>query len=108
LSLTRVIPRLHLSERRPDRNLLVNRRNKLGNHATSRRRHLGINLVSGHLDDGVPLVDEVANGNVPLENDALGHRLAHLGHGDLDRGRLWHFDHPVYETVPTSTLVEIL
>jgi hypothetical protein len=107
LSLSGILARLHLSQRRPDRNLLVNRRNKLRNHATGRRRHLGVDLVSGHLDDRIPLVDEVANGHVPLENDALGHRLAHLGHGDLDR-RLWHFDHPVYETVPTSSAVEIL
>jgi hypothetical protein len=27
---------------------------------------------------------------VPLEDDALGHRLAHLGHWDLHGGRLWH------------------
>jgi hypothetical protein len=28
---------------------------------------------------------------VPLEHDALGHRLAHLGHCDLHGGRLCHF-----------------
>jgi hypothetical protein len=27
---------------------------------------------------------------VPFQDDALGHRLAHLGHRDLDGGRLWH------------------
>jgi hypothetical protein len=84
------VTRLHLGKRSPHRNLIVNLRNQLGDHPVHRRRHLSIDLVSRHLDDGVALFDGVALSDVPLEDDALGHRLAHLGHRDLHGGRLWH------------------
>ena len=58
--------------------------------AIRRRRHLGVDLVGRHLDHRVALVDEVPLGDVPLEDDALGDRLAHLGHLDLHGRRLRH------------------
>jgi hypothetical protein len=90
VSLIRTLTRFHLSQRSPHRDLIVDLSNDLRDHPVHRRRHLGVDLVSRHLDDGVALLDRVALGDVPLEDDALGHRLAHLGHRDLHGGRLWH------------------
>ena len=89
-SLARSLTSFHLSQRSPNRDLVVDRRNQLGDHPVHRRRHLSVDLVGRDLDDRVALVDRVALGHVPLEHDALGHRLAHLGHRDLHGGRLWH------------------
>jgi hypothetical protein len=93
--LSLAVPRLHLSQRSPDRNLIVDLSDDLRDHPVHRGRHLSIDLVGRHLDDGVALLDGVALGHVPLENDALGHRLAHLGHWDLHGGRLWHLSFAV-------------
>ena len=46
--------------------------------------HLGVDLVGRDLDHGLALLDRIALRDVPLEHGALGHRLAHLGHLDLD------------------------
>ena len=58
-----------------------------GDHARGRGRDLGVDLVGRDLDDGLALVDEIALLLVPFEDRALGDRLAHLGHLDLDRAR---------------------
>jgi hypothetical protein len=93
--LSLAVPRLHLSQRSPHRNLVVDLSNDLRDHSVHRRRYLGVDLVGGDLDDRVALFDGVALGDVPLEDDALGHRLAHLGHWDLHGGRLWHLSFAV-------------
>jgi len=85
-----VFARFHLRERRPDRHLVVNRRDQLRDRPGSRRRHLGVDLVGRDLDDGVALFDEIALRDVPLEHYPLGDRLAHLGHLDLHGRRLRH------------------
>jgi hypothetical protein len=93
LSLSRpatALARLHLSQRSPNRHLVVNLHEQLRNDAIGRRRHLCVDLVGRDLDHGVALVDEVALGDVPFENDALSDRLAHLGHLDLHGRRLRH------------------
>ena len=48
------------------------------------RGHLGVDLVGGDLDQRLVGVDAVAHLLQPLEDRALGDRLAHLGHGDLN------------------------
>ena len=59
--------------------------------AARRGGDLGVDLVGGDLDDRVALVDLVALGDAPLEDGALGDRLTHLGHGDLNaRGASGH------------------
>ncbi len=88
--LARAFPGLHLSHRRSHGHLVVHGNQQLGNGPVRRRRHLGVDLVRRDLDDRVPLPDEVALGDVPLEHDALGDRLAHLGHRDLQGRRLRH------------------
>jgi len=63
---------------------------QLGDRARRGRGQLDVDLVGRDLDDGVPLVYEVPRGHVPLKHDALGNRLAHLGHLDLHGRRLRH------------------
>jgi hypothetical protein len=87
---TLAIARFHLRQRRPDRHLVVDGGDQLGDDPVCRSRHLGVDLVRRHLDHGVALGDEIALGDVPLENDALRDRLAHLGHLDLNGRRLRH------------------
>jgi hypothetical protein len=87
---TIALTRLHLREWSTNRDLIVDLDKKLGNDPVGRRRHLGIDLVGRDLDHRVALVDEVPLGHVPLEHDALGDRLPHLGHLDLDGRRLRH------------------
>jgi len=89
-ALSLAVSRLHLSQRSPDRNLVIDLSDESRDHAVHGRRHLSVDLVGRNLDDRVALLDRVPLGHVPFENDALGHGLAHLGHGDLDGGRLWH------------------
>ncbi len=60
----------------------------LGDRAARGSGHLGVDLVGRDLDDRVALGDRVADGDVVLEHGALGDRLAHLGHLDLDLGAL--------------------
>ena len=56
----------------------------LRDRAAGRRRDLGVDLVGRDLDHGLALLDHLPLGDVPLEHGALGHRLAHLRHLDLD------------------------
>ena len=46
---------------------------------------LGVHLVGGDLDDRLVRIDRVAGLLGPLEHGALGDRLAHRGHRDVDR-----------------------
>ena len=46
--------------------------------------HLGVDLVRGDLDDRLVGLDRVADRLGPLEHDALGDRLAHRRHDDVD------------------------
>ena len=57
----------------------------LGDRPGHRRGHLGVDLVGGDLDQHVVDRDGVARLHAPLEHGALGHGVAHLGEGDVDR-----------------------
>ena len=61
---------------------------QLGERAGGGRRDLGVDLVGRDLDDRLVLGDLVAGLLGPLEDRALGDRLAHRGHRDLDHGGL--------------------
>jgi len=78
----------HLRHRLADVDRLIGPNEDLGDRAAGGRGHLGIDLVGGYLDDGVALGDLVALGDVPFEHGALSHRLAHLGHHDLEAAAL--------------------
>jgi hypothetical protein len=54
------------------------------------RGHLGVDLVGRDLDHALVTLDGVALLLQPFEDRSLGHRLAHLGHGDLDGGPSGH------------------
>ena len=56
----------------------------LPHHARGGRGDLGVDLVGGDLDDRLVVLHLVAGLLGPLEDDALGDRLAHRGHRDLD------------------------
>jgi hypothetical protein len=60
----------------------------LGDRARRRRGDLRVDLVGGHLDERLVLGDLVAGLLGPLEDRALGHRLAHRRHLDIDGLRL--------------------
>ena len=59
----------------------------LRQRAGGRRGHLGVDLVGGDLDQRLVGLHRVAHLLQPLEHGALGDRLAHLGHRDLDGRR---------------------
>ena len=77
--------RLHAPDHLADVHGVAGLREDLLHHARRGRRDLGVDLVGGDLDDRLVLVDPVARLLRPLEDDALGDRLAHRGHHDLDR-----------------------
>ena len=56
----------------------------LGHRAARGRGDLGVDLVGGDLDDRLVGLDRVADLLGPLEHVALGDRLAHLRHDDVD------------------------
>ena len=56
----------------------------LGEDSAGRGGDLRIDLVGGDLDDSLVGLDGVAFRLEPLQDRPLGHRFAHLGHGDLD------------------------
>ena len=75
---------LQLRQGLPDLDGLILLREDLHQLARLGGGDLGIDLVGRHLDDRLVLVDPVPFLLVPGEDRALGHRLTHLGHGDLD------------------------
>ena len=77
--------RVDLGQRLADLDRLVGLHQELGDGAAGGRRDLGVDLVGGDLDHGLALLDRIPLRDVPLEHGALGHRLAHLGHQDLNR-----------------------
>ena len=68
-----------------DRDGLARLGEDLGDGAGRGGGHLGVDLVRGDLDDRGVGLDRVADGLGPLEHDALGDRLAHLRHDDVDQ-----------------------
>ena len=80
---------LELRQRLADLDGLVLLGEDLHQLARRGRGHLGVDLVGRDLDDRLVLVDPVALLLVPGEHRALGHRLAHLGHRDLNASRPW-------------------
>jgi hypothetical protein len=84
------LARFHLCEGSTDGDLVIDLNEKLRDDPVGRSGHLCVDLVGRDLDHRVALADEVALGHVPFENDALGDRLAHLGHLDLDGRGLRH------------------
>ncbi len=73
-------PREHLA----DRDGVAGRGEDLGQRAGSGGGDLGVDLVGGDLDDRLVRGERVALALEPFEDDALGDRLAHLRHRDLD------------------------
>ena len=58
---------------------------QLEDRAALRGGHLGVDLVGRDRDERLVLGDRVAGLLVPLDHGALGDRLAHLRHDDLER-----------------------
>ena len=75
----------HPREDLADRDGLAGLGEDLGDRAARGRGHLGVDLVRGDLDDRLVDLDAVADGLGPLEDRALGDRLAHLRHHDVER-----------------------
>ena len=78
----------HAPDHLADRDRLAGLGEDLGHGARGGRRHLGVDLVGGDLDDRLVGRDRVADRLGPLEHDALGDRLAHRRHDDVDVLRL--------------------
>ncbi len=74
-------PRQHL----PDLDDLIRLDERFEQLAGDRGRDLGVDLVGRHLDDRIALGDLVAGLLEPLEDGALGDRLPHLRHHQIDR-----------------------
>jgi hypothetical protein len=77
-------PRSHFSQGLSHLHDVIGLDEELRDRPARRRRDLGVDLVGRDLDDRLALLDLVAFGDVPLEDRALGDRLAHLGHDDLN------------------------
>ncbi len=77
--------RLEAGERLADLDDVVGLDERLEDGAGDGGGDLGVDLVGRDLDDRVALGDLVARLLVPLEDDALGDRLAHLGHHEVER-----------------------
>ena len=82
------LPRRHPRDDLADVHRVAGVGEQLGERAGGGRGDLGVHLVGRDLDDRLVLGDRVAGLLGPLEDRALGDRLAHRGHLDLDHGRL--------------------
>ncbi len=80
------LPDLHARDDLADGHGVAGLGEQLRDRAGSWRGDLGVHLVGGDLDERLVLGDAVADGLRPLEDRALGDRLAHRGHLDLDDG----------------------
>ena len=78
-------PARHAGDHLADLDRLARLGEDLGERAGGGRGHLGVDLVGGDLDDRLVVLDAVADLLGPLEDRALGDRLAHRGHRDVDR-----------------------
>ena len=74
----------HPADHLSDRDRVAGLREDLGDGAGRGRGHLGVDLVGRDLDDRLVRLDRVADLLGPLEHDALGDRLAHRRHHDVD------------------------
>ena len=83
---------LDLAQDGPDGHGLVGLDEDPDERAGDGRGHLGVDLVGRDLEQRLVGLDLVADLLVPLEHRSLGHRIAHLGHGDLHGGAGFHLD----------------
>jgi hypothetical protein len=89
------VARRHARDDLADGHRVARLREDLLDRPRRRGRDLGVDLVGGDLDDRLVLLDRLAGLLGPLEDRALGDRLAHCRHHDVDgraarllRGRL--------------------
>jgi hypothetical protein len=80
------VGRLDLAQQLADLDRVAFAGEHLDDPAGDRRGNLGVHLVGGDLDQDVVESDFVTFLFVPFQDGALGHRLAHRGHGDLHGG----------------------
>jgi hypothetical protein len=92
---------LDLPQHRADLDGVVRPGVDRGEHSGGGRGDLGVDLVGRDLDDRLLGLDAVADPLAPFEDGPLGHRVAHLGHRDLDRGALRHEARTLYTPVLT-------
>ena len=74
----------HAGDHLPDGDGLAGLGQDLRDRPGGGRRHLRVHLVGGDLDERLVGRDRVADLLRPLEHDALGDRLAHLRHDDVE------------------------